>query len=99
MIKYSQITQSKKVVLSLQYHKKRNYELSSFFACRETSKFLQIDIVVFVEVARHVQSTRRKFAIFLQFIKKKVSQLLLCPIEMQNIHIFYGGPAISLVSQ
>ena len=37
-----------------------------------------------MEVARHVQSTQRKLVIFLQFIKKIVSQ-------MQNIHISYGG--------
>ena len=51
-----------------------------------------------MEVARHVQSTQRKLAIFLQFIKKKVSQLLLCSIEMQNIHIFYGDPAMFVVT-
>ena len=39
-----------------------------------------------MEVARHAQSTQRKFVIFLQLIKKKVSQ-------MQKIHTFYGGPA------
>ena len=49
-------------------------------------------------MARHVQSTQRKLAIFLQFIKKKVSQLLLCSIEMQNIHIFYGDPAMFVVT-
>ena len=51
-----------------------------------------------MEVARHVQSTQRKLAIFLQFIKKKVSQLLLCSIEMQNIHTFYGDPSMFVVT-
>ena len=45
----------------------------------------------FMEVARHVQSTQRNLVIFLQFIKKKMSQI-------QNIHIFYGGPAIFVVT-
>ena len=31
---------------------------------------------------------------FLQYLKKKVSQLLLCSIVMQNIQIFYGGPVM-----
>ena len=52
-----------------------------------------------VEVARHVQSTRnRKFIIFLQYVKKKVLQLLLCCIVMQKIQKFYGGPVMSIVT-
>ena len=44
-----------------------------------------------MKVARFVQSTQnRKLAIFLQ----GVLQLLLCPIVMQNIPIFYGGPTM-----
>ena len=44
-----------------------------------------------MEVAWHVQSTQRKLVIFLQFIKKKVSQ-------MQNIHIFYRVPDMFVVT-
>ena len=36
---------------------------------------------------------------FLQYLKKKVSQLLLCSIAMQNIQIFYGGPVMSSVTR
>ena len=46
--------------------------------------FYTLALSCFMEVARHVQSTQRKLVIFLQFIKKIVSQ-------MQNIHISYGG--------
>ena len=36
---------------------------------------------------------------FLQYLKKKVSQLLLCSIVMQNIQIFYGGPVMFSVTR
>ena len=49
-----------------------------------------------MEVARHVQIVQnRKLIIFLQYIfKKKVLQLLLCSIVIQNysIVIFLRGP-------
>ena len=52
-----------------------------------------------MEVARHGQSTENeKLVAFLQYIKKKLSQLLLCSIVMQNIQIFYGGPVIFVVT-
>ena len=48
-------------------------------------KVLQVGII-FMEVARHVQSTQnRKLVMFLQYIKKKVLQLFLCSIVIQNI--------------
>ena len=52
------------------------------FACRSTSEFLQVGIILFDEVARHVQgSQNRKLVLFLQHVTKKVSQLLLCSIK------------------
>ena len=43
----------------------------------------------------HLQSTQNsKLVIFLQ----RVLQLLLCSIVMQNIQIFYGGPAMFIVT-
>ena len=51
-----------------------------------------------MEVTIHVQSTQNsKLVIFLQY-KEKVSQLLLCSVGIQNIHIFYGGPVMFLVT-
>ena len=45
-----------------------------------------------MEVARSFQSTQnRKLVIFLQYLKKKMSKLLLCSTVIQNIQIFYGG--------
>ena len=47
---------------------------------------------------RHVQSTQnRKVVIFLEYIKK-MSQLLLCFIVMQNIQISFGGPVMYVVT-
>ena len=52
-----------------------------------------------MEVDRYVQSTQnRKLVIFLRYIKKKVSQLLLFSIEMQNIQIFNMGPVMLVVT-
>ena len=48
---------------------------------------------------QYVQSTlNRKFLILLQYIKKNVSQLLLCSIVMQNIQILYGDPVMFVVT-
>ena len=51
------------------------------------------------EVSRHTQSIQnRKLVIFFQYLKKKLSRLLLCFIVMQNIQIFYGGPVMFVVT-
>ena len=58
--------------------------------------FLQVGIIVF---DIHVKSTQnRKLVIYFQYIKKKVLQLLLYSIIMQNIQIFYGGPVMFVVT-
>ena len=57
---------------------------SLFFACRWTSKFLQVGIIIFDGNGQTCP----------KYQKKKVSQLLLCSIVMQNIQIFYGGPVL-----
>ena len=59
-------------------------------------KFLQVGIISFlIEMARHIQSTQnKKLVILVQYIKKKVSQFLLYSIAMQNIQVFYRGPAM-----
>ena len=62
-----------------------------FLHADKHQNFYKLALSCFMEVARHVQSTQRNLVIFLQFIKKKVSQ-------MQNIHIFYGDPAMFVVT-
>ena len=60
--------------------------------------FYKLALLFLMEVARHVQSTqKRKLVKFLQYIKKKVLQLLLCSIVMQKIQIFYGDPVMFVV--
>ena len=52
-----------------------------------------------MEVAKYSQSTQnRKLVIFFQYIKKKVLQLLLRSIVMQNIQIFYRAPVMFVVT-
>ena len=53
--------------------------------------FCKLALAFLMEVARHVQSTqKRKLVMFLQYIKKML-QLLLCSIALQNIQMFFGG--------
>ena len=48
---------------------------------------------------RHVQITEnRMLVMYLQNLQKKLSQLLLCSIVIQNIQIFYGGPVVFVVT-
>ena len=52
-----------------------------------------------MEVDTHVQSIQnRKLVIFLEHIKKNVSELFLCSIVMQKIQIFHGGPVMFIVT-
>ena len=52
-----------------------------------------------MEVARYVQGIQnRKLVTFLQYIKKKVLQLLFCSIVMQNIQIFLEGRIMFIVT-
>ena len=61
----------------------------------EHQSFYKLGLLFLMEVARHVQSTQnRKLVIFLQYIKKKMSQLHMFSIVMENIQIFYGGPVM-----
>ena len=75
--------------------KKKN----GFFLHADKHQSLNKSILSFlVEAPRHIQSTQnRKLVMFLQYLKKKVSQL--CSIVMQNIQIFYGGPVMSSVTR
>ena len=61
-------------------------------------EFCKLALSFLMEVARHVQSNQnRKLVKFLQYIKKKVMQLLLHSIMMQNIQILYRVPVILVV--
>ena len=86
-------------VISLQYlyniSKKEVRKGVHFLHADEHQSFYKLGLLFLMEVARYVQSTQnRKLVIFLQ----RVLQLLLCSIVMQNIQIFYGGPAMFIVT-
>ena len=95
MIKHSQSTQSNKFAISLQYCKKVRNGVHFLHADKHQS-FYNLTLSFLIEWARHVPSTQNSK--FLQYIKKKQLQLLLCSIVMQNIQIFYGGPAMFVVT-
>ena len=66
-----------------------------FLHADEHQSFYKLGLLFLMEVARYVQSTqKRKLVIFLQ----RVLQLLLCSIVMQTIQIFYGDPAMFIVT-
>ena len=71
IIKHSQITQSKKFAISLQYLKKEVMNGVHFLHADKCQSFYKLLLLFLAEVARHVQSTQnRKLVIFLQYIKK-----------------------------
>ena len=86
-------------VISLQYlyniSKKEVRKGLHVFHADEHQSFYKLGLLFLMEAARYVKSTQnRKLLIFLQ----RVLQLLLCSIVMQNIQIFYGGPAMFIVT-
>ena len=92
MTKHYQSTQSNKFVTSIQYLKKEVRNGVHFLQADKHQRFYKLTLLFLMEVTRHVQSPQqrinreqRKFAIFLQYIKKKVLQLLLCSIVMQKL--------------
>ena len=97
MIKHSQITQNNKFVMSLQYLKKEVRNGVHFLHADKCQSFHKLSSFL-MEVVRHVQNTQNKKLVILQYIKKKLLQLLLCFIVMQNIQIFYGGPIMFFVA-
>ena len=99
MIKNSQSTQSSKFAISLPYLKNEVRDGVHFLNPDKHQNFYKLALLLLMELARHVQSTQnRKLVIFLQYIKKRVLQLALCSIVMQDIQSFYGIPVIIVVA-
>ena len=99
MIKNSQSTQSSKFAISLPYLKNEVRDGVHFLNPAKHQNFYKLALLLLMELARHVQSTqKRKLVIFLQYIKKRVLQLALCSIVMQDIQSFYGIPVIIVVA-
>ena len=89
---------SAKFSISLQYLKK-DVNNGVHFLHADKQSFYKLALLFLVEVVGHIQSTQnRKLVKFLQYLKKKSSQLLLCFIVMQNILIFYRGLVMFVVT-
>ena len=72
MIKHSQITQSNKLAVSLQYLEKEVMKGVHFLHADKHLGFYKLALLFLVEVTRHVQSTQnRNLVMFLQYLKKK----------------------------
>ena len=85
--------------MSLQNLKKEVKDEVDFLHADKHQSFYKLGLLFLIEVASYVQSTKnRKLVIFLQYIKKRVLQLLLCSIVMQNIPIFYWGPVMFIAT-
>ena len=71
MIKHSQITQSNKFAISLQYLKKDVRNGGHFWHADKRQSFYKLVLSFLMEVARHVQNTQnRKLVVFLYYIQK-----------------------------
>ena len=98
MIKHSQITQSNKFAISLQYLKKEVRNGDHFWHADKLQSFSKLVLSFLMEVTRHVPNTQnRKLVIFLQYIRKNVTTDV-CSIVMQNIQMFYRGSVIFVVT-
>ena len=71
MIKHSQITQSNKFAISLQYLKKDVGKGGHFWHVDKRQSFCKLVLSFWMEVAEHVRNTQnRKLVVFLQYIMK-----------------------------
>ena len=78
--------------------RKKSVRKLIFLHADEHQSFQMLTLLFLMEVTRHVQSTQNMMLVmFLQYLKEKLSQLLLSYIVMQNIQIFYGGPVMFVV--
>ena len=70
-----------------------------FLHGNKRQSFYKLALSLLKEATRHVQITQnRKLVTFLQYIKKKLLQLLLCSTVMQNIQKFNLGPVMFVVT-
>ena len=87
MMKHSEITQSNKLAISLQYLEKGVMEGVQFLHADKHLSFYKLSLSFLVEVTRHVQSTQnKKLVMFLQYLKKSINSLILS-VENKNLCI------------
>ena len=74
MIKHSQITQSNKLAITLQYLKKEGMDGVHFLYADKHQSFYKLTLSFSTEVTRHVQSTQnRSLVIFLKYLQENMS--------------------------
>ena len=92
MIKHSQITQSNKFAISLQYLKKDVRNGGHFWHADKRQSFYKLVLSFLMEVARHVQNTQnRKLVIFLQYIKKNCRNCFVFYCDAKHSDILWGS--------
>ena len=92
MIKHSQITQSNKFAISLQYLKKEVSNGGHFWHADKRQSFYKLVSSFLIEVARHVQNTQnRKLLIFSQYIKKNCRNCFLFYCDAKHSDILRGS--------
>ena len=85
------ITQSSKFEISLQYLKREVRSGGQFWHADKRQNFSKLVLSFLMEVARRFQNTEnRKLVIFLQYIKKKLSQLLSVLLGCKTFRYFTG---------
>ena len=98
LMNISNLTQSNKFAISLQHLKKEVRNEGHFWHADKRQSFYKLVLSFLVKVARHVQSTQdRKLVIFLQYIKKKLFQLLGVLLWCKTFRYFMGFLSCSLL--
>ena len=91
-IKHSQITQSNKFAISLQYIKKQLRNGGRFWHANKRQSFYKLALSYLMEMARHNQNTQnRKLVIFLQYIKKIVCNCFVFCCDAKYSDILRGS--------
>ena len=91
MIKHSQITQSNKFAIYLQYLKKEGSNGGHFWHADKRQSFYKLILSFLMEMVMHVLNTQnRKLVIFLQYIKKTLSQLVCVLLWWKTFRYFTG---------
>ena len=92
MIKDSQITQSSKFAISLQYLKREVRNGSHFWHTDKRQGFNKLVLFFLKELARHVQNTQnRKLVVFLQYIKKSCRDCFVLYWDTKHSDIWQGS--------
>ena len=92
IINYSQITQSNKFAISLQYLKKEVRNGGHFWQADKRQRFYKLVLTFLMEVARQVQNIQnKKLVIFLQYIKKNCPNCLVSYCDAKHSDISRGS--------